>query len=42
VARCGGFLSRNKSIDFSFVAVGERLDAPLITEYKARPNLSKL
>ena len=41
VARCGSFLSRNKSIDFSFVVIGERLDAPLITEYKARPNLSK-
>lgn len=37
VARCGGFFSRNKIIDFSFLVIGERTDAPLLIEYKILP-----
>ena len=37
VTRCGGFFSRNKMIDFSFLVIGERTDAPLLIEYKIQP-----
>lgn len=41
VARCGGFFSRNKFIDFNFLVIGERIDAPLQTEYEIQPKVLK-
>lgn len=34
VGRCGSFLTRRKTIEFSYEVIGNRTDAPLITEYK--------
>lgn len=42
VKRVGNFLDRNKLIDFNYVAIGDRKDAPLQTEYKITPKTSKL
>jgi hypothetical protein len=36
VRRCGTFLNRSKTIEFSYEVIGNRTDAPLITEYKIR------
>lgn len=34
VRRCGSFLNRRKTIEFSFEVIGNRKDSPLIVEYK--------
>lgn len=36
VRRCGTILNRTKTIEFSYEVIGNRSDAPLITEYKIK------
>jgi len=36
VRRCGTFFNRRKTIEFSYEVIGNRTDAPLITEYKIK------